>query len=144
MTDSFDVHRDEIAAKVVDGEAVLINLSSGVYYSLQGPGATAWAYLEAGHPLDAVAAQLAARHGAPPARARADVEALVAELRGEGVLVERATAGPPATVDEAELPVADGDYTPPALERYADMGDLLALDPPMPGVADIPWRAPQA
>jgi hypothetical protein len=31
-------------------------------------------------------------------------------------------------------------YEPPKLNAYRDMGDLLALDPPMPGLEDIPWE----
>ena len=46
---------------------------------------------------------------------------------------------PPQAVD---LDQTSGAYTPPVLEVYTDMSDLLALDPPMPGLADIPWRGP--
>ena len=38
---------DEVAAKVVQGEAIIINLASGVYYSMTGVGAAAWGLLEA-------------------------------------------------------------------------------------------------
>ena len=33
---------DEVAAKVVQGEAIIINLATGVYYSMTGVGAAAW------------------------------------------------------------------------------------------------------
>ena len=31
-------------------------------------------------------------------------------------------------------------YKSPQLHIYTDMEDLLALDPPTPGFADIPWK----
>ncbi len=31
-------------------------------------------------------------------------------------------------------------YTAPTLEIFRDMQDLLALDPPMAGLSDIPWK----
>ncbi len=38
-------------AKVIDGEAIVINVVTGRYYSLEGPGALAWALLAAGATL---------------------------------------------------------------------------------------------
>jgi hypothetical protein len=34
-------------------------------------------------------------------------------------------------------------YEAPVLNIYRDMGDLLALDPPTPGLYDIAWKAPE-
>ena len=39
---------------------------------------------------------------------------------------------------QSELP-----YEAPTLNIYRDMGDLLALDPPMPGLADMAWKDPE-
>ena len=62
---------DEVAAKVIDGEAVLINLATGVYYSMRGSGAYLWSQLESGSTLsrlgDIVAIQLRDRPGDGPA-----------------------------------------------------------------------------
>jgi hypothetical protein len=33
-------------------------------------------------------------------------------------------------------------YEPPQLNIYRDMGDLLALDPPTPGLEATPWKDP--
>jgi hypothetical protein len=34
-------------------------------------------------------------------------------------------------------------YELPKLNIYRDMGDLLALDPPVPGLGDTPWKEPE-
>ncbi len=55
------VNEREVAAKVIDGEAIIINLTKGTYYSLEGVGGAAWSMLAAGHSLDE-AAQTLAKH----------------------------------------------------------------------------------
>jgi len=32
----------------------------------------------------------------------------------------------------------------PRLDKYTDMQEMLALDPPLPGIEDIPWEPPAA
>lgn len=134
----YTLNAHELAAKTVDGETVLINLSTGVYYSIAGPGAVAFAHLAAGVEPAEVAAELASLYGEDATAVAADVDAFVASLLAESVLLpaDAACAAP------TEVPPTSGPYAPPALEVYTDMGDLLALDPPMPGLQDIPWEAP--
>ena len=131
---------DEIAASVIDGEALIINLSNGVYYSLPGSGAFIWAFLERGHDTEATAAAVVDRYGVAPDRARSDVEGLVDRLVAEGIVTDDGANEREARALDLEFP-APGTYAPPTLERYADMEDLLALDPPMPGIANLPWQS---
>ena len=145
MTDEtrYTLNAGEIAAEVIGGEAVILNLSTGVYYSLDGAGGLAFALLSRGHPPARVGARLAADYeGVSEAEATADVERLAAELTAESVLVD-AGDSVAAELEEHELPPA-GEYLAPELQTFTDMGDLLALDPPMPGLKDVPWRAPGA
>jgi hypothetical protein len=135
----YRVNSDEIAARVVDGEAILINLSNGTYYSIEGTGAIVWALLERGHPVADVAAELSRRLGVDEQTALEDVERLVARLVEERILVAAEQTATPGPIDGLPYPPA---YATPHLEKYEDMSDLLALDPPMPGLTDIPWQAP--
>ncbi len=129
---------EEVASSVVDGEAIFINLSTGVYYSLRGAGAALWTLLAAGHSVGVATERIASLAGVTPAQVAADGGALVARLVEERLaLPVESGASEPAEVQlEARwiLP-----YTAPALETYSDMADLLALDPPMPGLGTIPW-----
>lgn len=129
---------DEVVAKVIDGELIVIRLDDGTYYSMGGTGAAAWTMLAAGHDLGAVTAALAERHDIPLARAAADVAALVQQLLDERLVVP--TPGPAATAAAQLPPGAASPYEPPRLEIYRDMGNLLALDPPTPGIDDMPLR----
>jgi hypothetical protein len=138
-SDRFRVHEQEVAAKVIDGEAIIINLTTGVYYSLDPTGSEVWSLLEARHDVDAIVGYVCGRFDVPERACRSDVEQLVEQLLEEKLIV-------PANGD-APGPPPDGGpsgraYSPPRLDIYRDMGDLLALDPPVPGLEPIPWDDP--
>ncbi len=129
----------EVAAKVLDGEAIIINLSNGTYYSMDKVGGLIWEMIELRQSLDETIAAITARYEVSPERAQADVRRLAGELIQENlVIVSDETTSPAERQDEVmgqRLP-----YEPPMLNIYRDMGDLLALDPPMPSLEDIPWK----
>jgi hypothetical protein len=146
MGERFELNSAEIVAEVIGGEAVIINLASGIYYSLDGAGGLAWAMLAAGHPRAAVAEAIADRYGIPAEQAATELGALIADIEGENLMQPAANSdgATPADVPEDALPPPDSDYTAPRLQRFEDMGELLAVDPPMPQVAQSPWQPPQA
>lgn len=130
---------DEVAAKVIDGEAIIINLTTGVYYSLDSVGGRVWSLLEAHYDLDTITSVLEREYEVTMDDCRKDVTRLVSELVDEQLLLptdevptEPASGGPGARLA----------YTPPEVNIYRDMGDLLALDPPVPGLEPIPWDDP--
>jgi Coenzyme PQQ synthesis protein D (PqqD) len=132
---------EAVVAEVIDGEAVLINLVSGVYYSLAGAGGSIWSLIEAGSSVEEIVEAIAGRYEVSREQAQNDVARLVGELERQNLVVAAggATAGgrDPAAPPEGRLP-----YDTPELRAYHDMGDLLALDPPLPGMREIPWTAP--
>lgn len=130
---------EEAVAKLIDGEAILINLVSSIYYSMEGTGAVIWSMIEAGQPLAAIAVELAAAYDVTEQQAREDVDRLVAELL-EQRLVLPADGGTLAAPSAAAPPAEKRPYASPKLNTYTDMGNLLALDPPVPGFELISWE----
>ena len=135
---------DEVFASVIDGEAIIMNVRSGVYYSTDGVGALIWTQLEAGASVDEIIAAVVAAYAVPPEQARADVERLAGELLGHGIVVDPGEAGrPPAPAPGPSEVGTDASsrrpYARPTLAVYHDMGDLLALDPPAPETRDLRW-----
>jgi hypothetical protein len=128
-----------VAAKVLDGEAIIINLSNGTYYSTDKVGGLIWEMIELGHGLEATVAAITARYEVSQEQAQADVQRLAGELIQEGLVIVSDKPASPAErqerVDGQRLP-----YEPPSLNIYRDMSDLLALDPPMPMLDEIPWK----
>lgn len=68
---------DNVAASVLDGEAVMIHLESGRYYSADGPAAVVWQLLESGARVSEITTKVAVHFELPPERAREDGAALV-------------------------------------------------------------------
>ena len=68
----------------------------------------------------------------------ADLEKIVGQLVGDGLIraVANGDAVPFAVAESRDrLP-----YVSPELQAYRDMEDLLALDPPAPGMKQIAWK----
>ncbi len=142
----YAIRSDEVAGKVIDGEAIIMNLADGSYYSLDGAGAMAWEQLQAGRSLGQLAQALARAYQVERSRAEQDAARIAEELVQEGLLV-LTTQVPPSDPGAVEPdPPAGGRsaYEPPVLRKFTDMADLLALDPPMPGFDETPWARPDA
>ena len=129
----------EVAAKVLDGEAIIINLSNGIYYSMDKVGGFIWEMIAGGHSLADTVATIIAHYDVSREQAQADVERLVAELIQENLVI--VTDHIPQPLKSQDTPPQERlSYESPTLNVYRDMGDLLALDPPMPMLEEIPWK----
>ncbi len=132
----------QVAARVMDGEAIMINLSNGMYYSMDGVGGLIWEMIEGRHSLGEIAEAIAVHHEVLPEQAQVDLQLLVEELVQES-LVQVADDRAPSGASQRPAPRERTLYEPPQLTTYRDMGDLLALDPPTPGGAqEFLWREP--
>lgn len=126
---------NDVAAKVIDGEAIIMNLSNGLYFSMDRVGSAVWELVEAGLNVEEMISILDARYDGAGEAIRGDVHRLVAELLSEELVLVTEEAPSSATSDRG---AADHPYAPPTLIKYDDMADLLALDPPMPGLGTLP------
>lgn len=134
----YAVRGEEVAAKAFDGEVVVVHLGTCTYYSASGSGAEAWTWIEEGRGVAEVAAAMAQRYRIDPGRAREDVDRFVARLLEEGLI---APANGGLAVSPSSPAAADvKEYSPPELQAYRDMADLLALDPPLPELDRPAWR----
>jgi Coenzyme PQQ synthesis protein D (PqqD) len=137
----FRPREEEVASKVIDGEAIIINLANGVYYSMDKVGALVWDRLQAGHTLDDVITAVTGSYDVPREQAESNVRDLVQELVQENLVVATEN-GAAAPLERAIEQQEKAPYDIPKLNIYRDMGDLLALDPPVPGLGDTPWKEP--
>jgi Coenzyme PQQ synthesis protein D (PqqD) len=129
----------DVAAKVVDGEAVLIHLTTGAYYSLENVAGRIWELIDGGVPPRQIVEVVAGEYQAPVEQVRADLDRLLDELRREELVRETDEGAASEVPDSTRPPSAPLEYQPPALNVYRDMADLFALDPPLPELKDE-WR----
>lgn len=78
---------DDAIFREIDGEAVVLNLATGMYYGLNAVGTRAWQLLAELGSVDAVCARLTAEFDTDDDTVAADLRRLVAEL-AERRLVE--------------------------------------------------------
>jgi hypothetical protein len=121
----------DVTADFLDGEVIAIHLPSGFYFSLRETAAFVWQALAAGWDAPRIAARLAACPGASSSAA-AELEAFLGELAASQLIVPGSSADPAAEVPEPSA------YTRPVLEKYADLQELLLLDP-IHEVTDEGW-----
>jgi hypothetical protein len=120
-----------------DGEAAVIDLRSGMYFSLNGTGALLWPLIVAGTTRDALVEHAHAQTSGGP-EVGGCIDAFLADLVSEG-LVEEVDA--PAGAADAVVTSANGDRVPfvaPELQRFEDLQELLLLDP-IHDVAEQGW-----
>lgn len=129
---------DELASTIIDGDAVVVNLATGVYYSLDDTAGAIWQMILEGRSLAGIAAGIAATYDTTVERAQADATGLLTRLLEENLITEVEATDDREAVG-VQLPAESRrPYQPPELSAYTDMSDLLALDPPMPGLHDRP------
>ncbi len=134
----YRINSPSVIGEVLDGEAIIVNLDTGAYYSLDGAGAEVWAAAQAGATLPDMIDLATAHFSGDPTAIAADVTALLAELLAENLLVADGVSS-----DQAAAPVdtpspARPPFVKPILQKYTDMADLLLLDP-IHEVAEQGW-----
>lgn len=129
------------ASRVIDDEAILIDLLSGNYYSIADVGSIIWQMIEARWTLRDIALAVSEQYDVDRDRVGADIKAFVDALLDEDLIEisheTSARTNPPQNVGSNPA------YTTPKFTAYRDMAKLLALDPPTPGGAqEFLWRDP--
>lgn len=136
------VNEEELSAKVIDGEAIIINFSNGIYYSLDGVGGVVWEMIERGYTVEEMIKAISAHYKVSPEAVKLDLERLERELVEENLVKVSDQKSPKEETQKREIQ-QNGSYDSPKLNIYRDMGQLLALDPPMPGLTDMAWKEPE-
>jgi len=123
----------DISSEDIGGEVIIVNLTTGCYYSLRGSAAVVWPLAVAGWN----AAEIAA-HFEPGALRPAEIEAEVARFLGylssENVLQATHDAEPkdiPGLTQSEDFAVLE-------VEKFTDMQELLLVDP-IHEVAEAGW-----
>jgi len=78
---------DDVVVRELDGEAVLLNLASGMYFGLDSVGTRLWQLIERHRRLSAIVAAMCDEFDAPAATIEQDVLRLVTELVEKGLVV---------------------------------------------------------
>ena len=142
----FRVNTPTVTHETIDGEAVIINLDSGNYYSLLEVGSFIWSLVEKGASKGEVQNLVLQTYQGNATDIDRGVQELLAQLQQEKLIVpfDGAEAFDPTHLNQV-LPSDNGhekpSFKPPLLHKYSDMQELLLLDP-IHDVDEAGWPKP--
>jgi hypothetical protein len=132
MAKAFRIIAEHVVSEVIDGEAVIMDLRTGNYFSATGAGAPMWEDLEAGRSYDQMLQSLIARYPIASRTLTDSLDRFLADLVANKLVEEM-------TVEESsddnrvsnghDTSFAANVFEPPVLTMHTDMQDLLMLDP---------------
>ena len=122
------VNEPDVVSETIDGETVVVSLSTGSYYSLEGSATAVWNLIESQCSIAQIMSAVAQQFEATQQTIEASVNALVDQLQVEKLIVayEDDTESSMPSVDAAEPKLA---FVQPRLQKFSDMQELLLLDP---------------
>jgi hypothetical protein len=139
----FRVNTPTVTHETIDGEAVIINLDSGNYYSLVDAGSLIWALVDRGASASEVQNLVQQTYQGDVPNIDQGVHELLTELQQENLIVSVDAA--PAADLTGVMPSSNGHEKPlfnaPSLNKFSDMQELLLLDP-IHDVDDAGWPKP--
>ena len=121
----------QVAHEIVGGEAVIINLESGICYGLQGCGSDIWELIGTGTLLEHIIDDICHSYHGDRQEIEQGVKQLIAQLQAEG-LIQSTTLDNTSDVDNDTAGEAHAEKAPfemPDLELFSDIQDLLLPDP---------------
>jgi hypothetical protein len=140
----FKVNTPTVTHEIIDGEAVIINLDSGNYYSLVDAGSFIWGLFEMGTSAHDIRSLVLQTYQGDETDIDRSVQELLTQLQLENLIVPvdgadeaLGIAQPAPSNNNHEKP----SFKPPMLHKYSDMQELLLLDP-IHDVDDAGWPKP--
>ena len=125
---AFEVNEPMVISETIDGETIIINLSSGSYYSLKHSGATIWAGIQQSGNMADIAALVRSQFEVGDQDIEQEISVLIERLTTEDLV--RPKAGEAAPLNPSG-PAGEGrtPFVPPLLDKFTDMEAMLLLDP---------------
>jgi hypothetical protein len=139
----FRINTPTVTHETIEGEAVIINLESGNYYSLVDAGSFIWSLIEKGASASDIQNGVLQSYQAGAADVERGVQDLLGQLQQESLIVPVDGADPEQ--QNQALPSNNNhdkpSFNPPSLNKYTDMQELLLLDP-IHDVDEAGWPKP--
>jgi hypothetical protein len=115
----YRINTPKVIHQVFGSEVVVVNLETGIYYSVRGSGVDLWQAIEEGISAETVMKQF--NGTADPEK----ISAFLTELQREQLILptaEEISAAP-------ALPSSGKTFADPRFEKFTDMREMLLIDP---------------
>ena len=128
MNRSYEINAPAVVSEIIDGEAVIMHLKSGNYFSTSDSGGVIWHGIEKHLGTEALVQLLVTKYGLAASDASQNLDSFLATLTEHDLIRARAGDAPQAA-DAGIAAQTRSPFQPPVLNVFSDMKDLLLLDP---------------
>ncbi|MBR8831086.1 MAG: hypothetical protein N5P05_003793 [Chroococcopsis gigantea SAG 12.99] len=139
---NYQVNSNQIAHESIEDEIVIIHLDNGNYFNLQGTGGSIWNGIVEGKSTKDIISYLVNNYEVQESAIIESVKNFIDQLMSEELIIE---SNETTRDDGPHLSLTPTDrkalFTPPVLEKYEDMQDLLLLDPLHDVNESVGWPA---
>lgn len=124
----YQINSPRIVHETIDGETVMIDFENGAYFSTDQIGTKILEDLINGASIPEIVAELQLRYAMEHTLVASTVSQFVGQLQDESLIIPQQDAPTVAHSPDKQLSLPPI-FTPPILNKYSDMQDLLLLDP---------------
>ncbi len=132
-SERFRINEPNVIQETIEGEAVIVSLTTGNYYSLDKVGAHVWGNIEGRKTVGEIVESICGQYRGDLNKISLSVEQLINELiKEELVVADLSNTGevmPNSNIKQSEGQGDRLEFEVPVLKKYSDMQDLLLLDP---------------
>jgi len=124
---NFKIDDLRVISEVLDGEAIIIDLKSGTYYSLNETASVLWEKIKSQHSTEDIIKSFVNQYTADIVEIEKSIEEIVDFLKADSLIFEAETvesAHPKELVEVSKKP-----FIKPEIVRYEDMQEMLLADP---------------
>jgi hypothetical protein len=145
MNRVFQINTPAVVSEIIDGEAVIMDLKSGNYYSTEGVGTVLWHGIELGKTYPQLLDLVKAAFPTVTEDLAAAIDPFIDELITHELVRQMPAESAGALSDPVDLLQVNGtrEFRAPILNVYPDMKDLLLLDP-IHDVDEVGWPTPKS
>ena len=125
----YKIKNSNIVSDIVDQEAIIMDLNSGIYFSSQDVGAVIWDGVVCGLEEYQIKQRIRQTFSVESVVFDREVADFIGGLITNKLIEIDPSDSAPATEWTMPLPATKCPYSPPILNRHGDMQDLALLDP---------------
>jgi hypothetical protein len=125
----YKIKNSNIVSDIVDQEAIIMDLNSGIYFSSQDVGAVIWDGIVCGFEEYQIKQRIRQSFSVEPVVFDREFGDFIGGLISNNLIAIDPSESAPTTEWTMPLPTAKCPYSPPILHRHGDMQDLALLDP---------------
>jgi hypothetical protein len=141
MNRTFELKPSTVHERFGD-ETVILNLESGSYYSAQGVASVIWGLVSDGCSESAIVQRIRAAYSGESDDVARATQRFLDQLVEETLVESHATDGNGDAVNGGRVAPPTQAFSPPVLQKYTDMEEMLLLDP-IHEVDEHGWPNPQ-